>query len=152
MPTLHPTPREIADRQLIAYNARDLEAFLALHAQDAVLTDLPTGKAVCRGQAEMRPFYAERFANPNLYCRVHAKLEIAGFAVDRETLYGVPGGPFDILALYQVTDGLIRRVFFLREPAALPWGAVCGIGTSVRSQNSHETALAWYHSYPSHRR
>jgi hypothetical protein len=116
----HPAPREIADRQLIAYNARDLEAFLALHAPDAVLTDLPSGRIVARGHSEMRPLYAERFANPKLYCRVHVKLEIAGFAVDRETLYGLPGGPVDILALYEVKDGLIARVFFLREPAAPP--------------------------------
>lgn len=115
-----PSPREIADRQLVAYNARDLKAFLALHAEDAVLTDLPSGRIVAQGHAQMRPLYAERFANPKLYCRVHAKLEIAGFAVDRETLYGLPGGPIDILALYEVKGGLITRVLFLREPATLP--------------------------------
>ncbi len=115
-----PSPRAIADRQLAAYNARDLEAFLALHAADAVLTDLPSGRVVCAGHAAMRIFYGERFANQELFCRVHVKLEIAGFAVDRETLYGLPGGPVDILALYDVRDGLIQRVFFLREPAKLP--------------------------------
>ncbi len=115
-----PTPREIADRQLVAYNAHDLGAFLALHAHDAVLADLPSGQVVCAGRDAMRDLYSQRFANPKLYCRVHVKLEIAGFAVDRETLYGLPGGPIDILALYDVRDGLIRRVFFLREPATLP--------------------------------
>ncbi len=37
------TPRDIANAQLAAYNARDLAAFMAPFADDAWLEDLPTG-------------------------------------------------------------------------------------------------------------
>ena len=113
-----PTPRAIADRQLAAYNARDLDAFAALFAPDAVLTDLPSGAVVAAGAAAIRDFYRARFATPGLRARVHAKIDLADWAADRETVYGIAGGPVDILALYEVKDGLIRRVFFIRETAA----------------------------------
>jgi hypothetical protein len=115
----HPTPREIADRQARAYNARDLEAFCALHAEDVELIDLPSGRVIARSRAEMRPIYAERFSHPGLSARIHAKIDIGDFAVDRETIFGIPGAPIDILAIYEVRDGLIRRVRFIREATPL---------------------------------
>ena len=115
-----PSPRAIADRQLAAYNARDLDAFCALFAPDAVLADLPSGAVVAAGAAAIREFYRARFATPDLFARVHAKIDLADWAVDRETVYGLAGGPVDILALYEVKAGLIRRVFFLREARSRP--------------------------------
>lgn len=111
-----PSPRAIADRQLAAYNARDLEAYMALFDEDADLVDLPSGTLIARGAAAIRALYAERFATTGLECRVHARSDIADYAVDRETVYGLPGGPVEILALYRVRAGRIVWVGFIRQP------------------------------------
>jgi hypothetical protein len=116
----HPTPRETADRQARAYNARDLDAFCALHAEDVTLIDLPSGRVVASSRAAMRPIYAERFSHPGLYARIHAKTDIGDYAIDRETIFGIPGAPVDIVAIYEVREGLIRSVRFIREPTPLP--------------------------------
>ncbi|MDO9416415.1 nuclear transport factor 2 family protein [Pararhizobium sp.] len=109
------SPRSLADRQLIAYNAHDLDGFCALFANDAVLSDLATGRVIASGMAAIRAFYAERFSNPDLACTVHHKTELGDFAIDRETVTGLPGGPIDFIAIYEVRDGLIRTVRFVRS-------------------------------------
>ena len=111
------TPRTIAIEQLQAYNRCDLDAFCALFAEDAVLIDLPSGQTLASGMGEIRAMYQERFATPGLACRVHATNDIGDFAIDRETVEGLPGGPVDVVAMYEVKQGLIQRVFFIRDQA-----------------------------------
>ena len=41
-------------------------------------------------------------------------MEIGDFAVDREVLTGLPGGNVEVLALYEVRQGRIKRIFFIR--------------------------------------
>lgn len=110
------TPRQIADRQLAAYNARDLEAFLALFDADARLIDLPSGNVLARGIAEIRTVYAARFGdNPDLHCTVHQRIDLATVAIDRETVTGIAIGTLDVVAMYDVRDGRIHCVHFVRE-------------------------------------
>lgn len=109
------TPRDIAIEQLIAYNNKDLNAFCALFSKDAVLTDLPSGQVVANGMDEIISMYRERFSTPNLTCRVHATNDIGDFAIDRETIEGLPDGPMDVMAMYEVKNELIQRVFFIRQ-------------------------------------
>ena len=109
------TPRDIAIAQLEAYNRCDLDAFCALFAEDAILTDLPSGLVVAAGMDQIRAMYSDRFATPDLSCRVHATNDIGDFAIDRETVYGLPGGPVDVVAMYEVKHELIQRVFFIRS-------------------------------------
>jgi hypothetical protein len=110
------TPRQIAIRQLEAYNRHDLDAFCSLFAQRAELIDLPTSQPIARGMAEIRAFYRSRFSVPGLRCNVHSTSDIGNFAIDRETVYGLPDGPVDIVAIYEVIEDKIQRVFFIRQP------------------------------------
>lgn len=109
------TPRQVAILQFEAYNKHDLDAFCALFAADAVLTDLPSGQVVAAGIKAVREMYRARFSVPNLSCRVHATNDIGDFAIDRETIYGLPDGPMDVVAMYEVKNNLIQRVFFIRD-------------------------------------
>jgi hypothetical protein len=112
------TPREVVDLQLQAYNAHDIEGYCALFAETAVLADLETGSATAIGLPAIRAIYTQRFAIPNLRCTVHARMELGDFAIDRETVTGLPGGPVEIIAIYEVRDGLIRSVKFVRQAAS----------------------------------
>ncbi len=109
------TPRAIAIAQLDAYNRCDLDAFCALFAEDATLQDLPSGQLIAEGMEEIRNMYKNRFATPGLSCRVHATNDIGDFAIDRETVYGLPNGQVDVVAIYEVKNELIQRVFFIRQ-------------------------------------
>lgn len=109
------TPRQIAIKQLAAYNDCNLEGFCDLFAANAVLTDLPSGEVVAAGIDAIRQMYQARFSVPNLTCRVHSTSDIGNFAIDRETVYGLPDGPVDVVAMYEVKNNLIQRVFFIRD-------------------------------------
>lgn len=110
-----PTAREIANLQLEAYNAHDIEAYMALFAEDAYTHDLRTGRNVAAGAAAIREFYVARFANPKLHCTVLNRMEVGEFAIDFEELHGLPGGPVRLAAIYEVREGLIRSIRFIRE-------------------------------------
>lgn len=62
--------------------------------------------------------YADRFSNRDLHAHVHATMDLGPFAIDRETITGVPGGPIEAIAIYEVRDGLIRSVRFIRQAPA----------------------------------
>ena len=109
------SPREIADQQLVAYNHHELEAFCALFHKNAELFDLPSNTRVASGIDMITDMYAKRFSNPDLKCVVHSKTDLADFAIDRETLYGLPDGTTEIIAMYQIEGGLIRKVYFIRQ-------------------------------------
>lgn len=109
------TPRQTADLQLDLYNSRDLDGFCALFTADARLADLPTGTVLAEGSDAIRSFYAQRFSNENLSCRVHAHCDLGEFAIDRETIEGIPGAPVDVIAIYRIVDGLIAEVQFIRS-------------------------------------
>ena len=109
------TPRDIAIQQLDAYNKHDLDAFCALFAENAQLIDMPTSNVIAEGMDAIRAIYRDRFSVEGLYCNVHATTDIGNFAIDRETVYGLPDGPLNVVAMYEVIDDKIQRVFFIRE-------------------------------------
>lgn len=110
-----PSPREIVNRQLAVYNSHDIEGYCALFAPEATISDLVTGQLICTGVDEIRKVYAARFAdNPKLHCVVHQRMEGADFAIDKETVSGLPAGELHIMAIYEVREGLIRSLRFIR--------------------------------------
>ncbi|OYX48656.1 MAG: hypothetical protein B7Y90_09485 [Alphaproteobacteria bacterium 32-64-14] len=111
------TPRDIANAQLVAYNARDLAAFMALFADDAWLEDLPAGQRHATGRPAITEIYRARFGdNPSLHCVVHSTMDLGDFAIDHETVTGLSdGGQIDCIAMYEVRGGLIQSVRFIRK-------------------------------------
>lgn len=110
-----PSPRDIVNRQLAVYNAHDIDGYCALFAGDATISDLATGQMICNGRDEIRSVYSKRFAdNPKIHCIVHQRMEGPHFAIDKETVYGLPTGDLHIMAIYEVRGGLIRSLRFIR--------------------------------------
>ncbi len=109
-------PTAVVQAQLDAYNARDIDAFLAPYAEDVVLARLPGDEPFARGHAEMRAIYGEKFAtSPDLHCRLVNRIVHDRFVVDHEDVTGVPGrGRVGAVAVYEVVAGKIRRAWFLR--------------------------------------
>ena len=111
------TSSQAAQRQLDAYNARDLEGFLAAYAQECVVRAHPSGEVLMRGRDEMRARYDALFRDhPALHCKLLARVEHESFVVDHERVEGLkPGEVVHAVAIYEVHDGLIHAVWFLRE-------------------------------------
>jgi hypothetical protein len=98
--------------QLDAYNARDIDAFVAAYAPDVVITD-STGRAIMAGHETIREEYGALFeASPDLRAEVLGRVAAGDWTVDQER---VSRGKEtrEVLVAYQVTDGLISRVVML---------------------------------------
>jgi hypothetical protein len=111
------SPAEAAQRQLDAYNARDLEAFLAAYAPDCTVRAFPSGELMMEGHAAMRARYGALFAaHPLLDCTLLTRVEHEVFAIDHEEVAGLRDAErVYAVAMYEVRDGLIRNVWFLQD-------------------------------------
>ena len=108
-------PREMAQAQLDAYNARDVDAFVACYAPDVVVSRLPSGKVLAEGRDALRATYGKLFADaPNLHCELTNRIVHGRCVVDHEEVTGFPGREWvRAVAIYEVEEGLIRKVWFL---------------------------------------
>ena len=112
---LAPSPETVVQRQVEAYNARDIEAFLSFYAEDVVVRRLPSGEVAWDSKEAMRPRYAKRFAeNPELFCTITQRIVHGDWVVDHELVTGVKDRPrVRAVATYEVKNGLIQNVWFL---------------------------------------
>jgi imidazolonepropionase-like amidohydrolase len=112
---LPPSPETVVQRQVEAYNARDIEAFLSFYADDVVIRRLPSNEVAWDSKEAMRPRYAKRFAeNPELNCTITGRIVHGNWVVDHELVTGVKDRPrVRAVATYEVRNGLIRNVWFL---------------------------------------
>jgi imidazolonepropionase-like amidohydrolase len=110
-----PTAEAVVQDQVEAYDARDLEGFLATYTPDAKLWRHPSGELIAEGHEAMRETYGAMFeASPQLNIVIEQRTTIGEFVIDLELVSGMRGGePVRAVAIYQVEGGLISNVWFL---------------------------------------
>ncbi|MFC4785139.1 nuclear transport factor 2 family protein [Nocardioides sp. MAHUQ-72] len=98
--------------QLAAYNAHDVDAFVACYATDAEIVD-GAGVTLMAGHAEMREKYAELFAHhPDVHADVGERLRERDWVVDHEVVHTGTGARGYLVA-YRVHEAVIDRVVIL---------------------------------------
>lgn len=105
---------DAVERQLAAYNARDVDAFIANFAPDVrVLNGL--GEVTLQGWEAKRERYDAAFKRePDVRCEVLHRIRHGEFVVDHEFLAGYQDGSTKhAVAIYRVVDDLIVQVQFL---------------------------------------
>lgn len=112
MPSDVSSPEAVAQRQLDAYNARDLDAFVACYADDVELFRPPAVAPALVGAAALRAFYArERFGHLGLRAELLHRAVVGATVIDHERIHGVGPTPFEVVVAYQIEGDLIRRVW-----------------------------------------
>jgi uncharacterized protein (TIGR02246 family) len=108
-------PIDVAQGQLDAYNAQDLEGYMAHFAEDCVIADF-NGEISLRGAAAIRARYAAMFAQyPQNHARLVHRICIANTVIDHEDVARTPEGErFEVAAVYTVRAGRIARVDFIK--------------------------------------
>lgn len=108
------TPESVVQRQLEAYNARDLSAWLATYAPDAEQYELH-GARLAAGHAQMRERMATRFAEPDLHAELLSRVVMGSVVVDHERVtrnFPEGKGTIEMLCVYEVANGVITRASF----------------------------------------
>jgi hypothetical protein len=98
--------------QLDAFNAHDLDAFVATYAADAVITGVAPEPVV--GAAAIREFYEPRLQNPELSCVIETSVLFGSrWVVAQEQVINA-GVATETIATFDVVDGLIARASMLK--------------------------------------
>jgi hypothetical protein len=112
---------DVVQRQLDAYNARDLDTLLTLYADDARLYEHPD-KLLAAGTAQLRERFAARFQEPNLHARLLHRIVQGAFVIDHERVTRTfPDGPGaqEFTLIYEVAGGRIVRSWAIAGPRTL---------------------------------
>ena len=107
------SPEMLVQQQLNAYNAHDLEAFLAPYADDVELYTT-NGKLQMKGKEQMRKQYAFITKMPNLFCRLVNRIVSGNTVIDHEEIWlGTSSSNLRYAAaVYVIEKGKISRVYF----------------------------------------
>ncbi len=107
-----PTPQSVIQAQFDAYNARDLERFAATLHPEVELFRPPAPEPVFVGKPALTTFYAtQRFQLPHLRAELLGRLVVGNKVIDHERIHGVREQPYEIAMVYEVAQGLIRRMW-----------------------------------------
>jgi len=106
---------DIAQKQLDAYNAQDLETYVSYFTEDCIVSGL-NGTPTETTRDAIKARYAKAFAQfPQNKAELKNRIAVGNTIVDHELVIRSPGGEqFEIIAIYTFRDGLIARVDFAK--------------------------------------
>ena len=105
----------VVQRQLDAYNARDLDGLMATYADDALQFEYPA-TLLASGAAQIRERFALRFKEPNLHARLLRRIVVGSIVIDHEEVartFPEGTGNLELVAIYEVRDGRIATARFI---------------------------------------
>lgn len=107
-------PVPAVQRQLEAYNARDLARFVREYTEDVELFRHPDPTPFLVGRGALAAhFQAHRFSLPALHAQLVGRLVLGNKVIDQERVTGVGETAVDVAAIYDVTPAGIRRAWFV---------------------------------------
>jgi hypothetical protein len=116
-----PQPGEVVQRQLDAYNARNLDALLRVYADNAQLFEHPN-TLLALGSEAIRQRFTLRFQEQNLHARLLHRIVMGSTVVDHEEVTRTfPEGPgtLELTMIYDVQGDRIARAWTLVGPKRL---------------------------------
>ncbi|KQW72266.1 NTF2 enzyme family protein [Phenylobacterium sp. Root77] len=109
------SPFDVAEAQLEAYNAHDLDGHVACFADDVIVADL-NGAVTISGIAAYRAKYQQVFADfPQNHAELLNRIVVGNRVIDHERVKrSQDADPFEVAAIYTVSDAKIVRVDFVK--------------------------------------
>lgn len=109
------TPIAIAQAQLDAYNAQNLDVFCSYFADDIQVADF-NGAVTLSGIDAYREKYRGVFQQfPENRVELLGRIAVGAQVVDHERVFrSADATPFEVAAIYTMRDGKIARVDFIK--------------------------------------
>ena len=106
-------PETPVQRQLEAYNAHDIERFVAEYTEDIMVFHLPATDPVLSGKKAFKEHYERnRFGNPRLHAEVVNRMISGKIVVDLERIVGLAEETVEGIAVYEIEGDKISKVWF----------------------------------------
>ncbi len=114
-------PRSVAERQLAAFNSRDLDGLLAVYGDDAEMYEHPA-TLVAKGREALRQRFAARFREANLHAALLDRIVMGSIVVDHEEVrrtFPDGTGRIELTMIYDIRDGKIAKAWSIAGPRTL---------------------------------
>lgn len=109
------TPEIVVQRQLDAYNARDIEALLRVYADNAQMFEHPA-TLLATGSEALRARFQVRFQEPNLHAALLKRMVMGTMVVDHELVtrtFPEGTGKIELIMIYEVQHERISKVWMI---------------------------------------
>jgi imidazolonepropionase-like amidohydrolase len=106
------TPISLVQKQLNAYNFRNIDSFLEPYADDVEIYIFPD-KLLYKGKEEMCKQYSKLFeTTPNLHCELLGRIVQENVVIDKERVqFG--NKTVEAVAMYHIENKKIKKVYFI---------------------------------------
>jgi hypothetical protein len=105
---------KLAQQQLDAYNARNIDAFLIPYSDSVVIYSF-NGQLLMKGKVQMRKGYESMFQKiTNLHCQLVNRIVQGNTVIDQERVTGFGPQPLQAIAIYTIEKGKIQTVHFIQ--------------------------------------
>lgn len=110
---LTPTPEMLVQQQLNAYNARNIDAFLAPYSDSVAIYNF-NGKLLTKGKDQLRKQYSGFFdKSADLHCQILNRMVQGNTVIDQENVTITGRKPFGGIAVYTIEHNKISTVHFI---------------------------------------
>lgn len=111
---VHESAIQIVQRQLNAYNERNIDAFLETYSDDAELYIFPDS-LMSKGKDAMRKKYATVFEKyPDLHCEIKTRIVQGNTVIDKEYVTATGRKPLEGTVVYKIKNDKINQVYFIK--------------------------------------
>ncbi|HET9223370.1 MAG TPA: nuclear transport factor 2 family protein [Roseiflexaceae bacterium] len=107
----------LVQKQVDAYNAHDLDSFVHFYSPDAAYVRQGDNSVLFQGHDAIREAYGTLFQNhPAVRVNIANRIVLDRFVIDLEHITGRSDiAEMWIVAIYEVSDDLIQKVWVLRS-------------------------------------
>jgi len=107
------SPVEVVNLRMKHYNDHRIDAILALYSDDIEVYTYPN-RLLGKGKSHLRRVLDDIFADTTVRVTISHQIAKDGYVVNEE-LVSYAGNPTQYVSIYEVRDGLIRSVRFIRD-------------------------------------
>ena len=115
-----PSPETVVQRSINAYNAHDVEAYIATFTPAATFGQLG-GRILLDSRDAMKGFYQQMFAaRPTVRCDIRQRSVMGPFVIDLQEISGEGQPGMQAMVLSEVREGRISKVWYSPLAAGSP--------------------------------
>lgn len=105
----------IVQQQIQFYNAGDIDGFASTYADDIIVYTFPDNTVTLSGKEALIERYTETFKK-NMHAEIKNRSIVGNKVIDWEfATNGLTGETVSLMAIYEVNNNLISKVWFIRE-------------------------------------
>jgi hypothetical protein len=105
----------VVQQQIEYYNCQDIKGFASTYAEDITVYTFPDNTITLSGKQALIERYTETFKK-KMFATIKNRSIVGNKVIDWEiATNGITGESMSLMAIYEVQDDLISKVWFIRE-------------------------------------